>query len=157
LTNKRIAGTELPIPAGAEQVDPEELLALPVFKGVSGTFLEMNQGAIVKRNFRAGEVICREGEFGSTAFYITEGRASVSSSTPMAHVKTHGGSRGFLSKLTSSLMGRDSDVREEENKQTYIPIDASVDLAYGNPVAELGPGDIFGEMTCMSFYPRSAT
>jgi CRP-like cAMP-binding protein/flavoprotein len=157
LTNKRIAGTELPIPEGAEPADPEDLLQLPVFKGVSGTFLELNKGAIVKRQFRAGEVICREGEFGSTAFYIAEGKASVSISTPMAHVKTHGGARGFLSRLTSSLMGRDSDVREEENKQTYIPIDASVDLAYGNPVAELGPGDLFGEMTCMSFYPRSAT
>ena len=25
------------------------------------------------------------------------------------------------------------------------------------PSAELGPGDLFGEMTCMSLYPRSAT
>src|SRR5205814_655301 len=40
---------------------------------------------------------------------------------------------------------------------TAIPIDASVDLSYENPVAELGPGDLFGEMTCMNFYPRSAT
>ena len=24
-------------------------------------------------------------------------------------------------------------------------------------MAELGPGDLFGEMTCMSLYPRSAT
>ncbi len=38
-----------------------------------------------------------------------------------------------------------------------IPIDAPVDLPLDNPVAELGPGDLFGEMTCMSFYPRSAT
>jgi len=157
LTNKRIAGTELPIPVGAQPAEPEDLLQLPVFKGVSGTFLELNKGAIVKRNFRAGEVIVREGEFGSTAFYIADGKAAVSISTPMAHVKTHGGARGFLSRLTSSLIGRDSDVREEENKQAYIPIDASVDLSYGNPVAELGPGDLFGEMTCMSFYPRSAT
>ena len=157
LTNKRIAGTELPIPAGAQPAEPEDLLELPVFKGVSGTFLEMNKGAIVKRVFNAGDVICREGEFGSTAFYIAEGKASVSISTPMAHVKTHGGAGGWFSRLTSSLTGRDSDVREEETSQTYIPIDASVDLAYGNPVAELGPGDLFGEMTCMSFYPRSAT
>jgi CRP-like cAMP-binding protein/Fe-S-cluster-containing dehydrogenase component len=157
LTNKRIAGTELPIPAGAVPAEPEDLLQLPVFKGVSGTFLELNKGSVVKRNFRAGEVICREGEFGSTAFYIAEGKAAVSISTPMAHVKTHGGARGFLSRLTSSLTGRDSDARDEETTQTYIPIDASVDLAYGNPVAELGPGDLFGEMTCMSFYPRSAT
>jgi len=26
-----------------------------------------------------------------------------------------------------------------------------------NPIAELNPGDMFGEMTCMSYYPRSAT
>ena len=38
-----------------------------------------------------------------------------------------------------------------------IPIDAPVDLPYDHPVATLGPGDLFGEMTCMSLYPRSAT
>ena len=32
-----------------------------------------------------------------------------------------------------------------------------MDLNYDNPVAMLGPGDLFGEMTCMSLYPRSAT
>jgi hypothetical protein len=26
-------------------------------------------------------------------------------------------------------------------------------LPYDNPIAELGPGDLFGEMTCMSYYP----
>ena len=30
-------------------------------------------------------------------------------------------------------------------------------MPYDNPIAELGPGDLFGEMTCMSYYPRSAT
>jgi CRP-like cAMP-binding protein len=158
LTNKSVAGTELPVPAGAQAAEAEELLQYPAFKGVSGTFLELNKGAIVRRQFRPGEIICREGEFGSTAFYIVEGSATVSISTPMAHVKTHGGARGLFSRLTSSLVGRKSDIREEEETtQGYIPIDAPVDLSYGNPVAQLGPGDLFGEMTCMSFYPRSAT
>jgi len=52
---------------------------------------------------------------------------------------------------------REEHKRDEETRDRTIPIDASVDLAYGNPVAELGPGDLFGEMTCMNFYPRSAT
>src|SRR5206468_1223985 len=39
----------------------------------------------------------------------------------------------------------------------WIHIDAPVDLAYDNPVATLHASDLFGEMTCMSFYPRSAT
>jgi CRP-like cAMP-binding protein len=38
-----------------------------------------------------------------------------------------------------------------------IPIDAPVDLSMVNPVNELRAGDLFGEMTCMNRYPRSAT
>jgi len=60
-------------------------------RGRSGTFLELNRGAIVKQRYRKGEVISREGEFGSTAFYILEGKAQVAIATPIAHVKTQGG------------------------------------------------------------------
>ena len=157
LTNKSVAGTAIAVGPGAEGFEAEDLLQIPVFKGVSGTFLEMNRGAIVKRRFRKGELICKEGEFGSTAFYILEGKARVSISTPIAHVKTQGGSKGLFKRLTSTLAGRDEDQRDEEARDKTIPIDAAVDLSYGNPVAELGPGDLFGEMTCMNFYPRSAT
>jgi len=157
LTNKVAAGTAISAGQGTEIFEAEELLQIPVFEGVSGTFLELNRGAIVKRRFRRGEVICREGEFGSTAFYMVEGRARVSLSAPIAHVKTQGGAKGFFKRLTSTLVGREDDRRGEETRDRTIPIDASVDLSYGNPVAELSPGDLFGEMTCMNFYPRSAT
>src|SRR6266581_5243850 len=157
LTNKSVVGTAIAAGDDAQLIEPEELLHLPVFNGISGTFLELNRGAIVKRRVRHGEIICREGEFGSTAFYLLEGKARVSISSPIAHVKTEGGARGFFKRLTSTLAVRDSDPREEETRDRTIPIDASVDLAYENPVAELGPGDLFGEMTCLNFYPRSAT
>ena len=157
LTNKTVVGTSITVGPDAQGFEAEELLQLPVFKGVSGTFLELNRGAIVKRRFHPGEIICRESEFGSTAFYILEGKARVSLSAPIAHVKTQGGAKGLFKKLTSTLVARDTDVRPEETRDRTIPIDASVDLAYGNPVAELSPGDLFGEMTCMNFYPRSAT
>ena len=162
LTNKSVVGTNL-LPEkgstgpGAEGFEAEDLLKIPVFQGVSGTFLELNRGAIVKRRFRKGELICKEGEFGSTAFFILEGKAQVSISSPMAHVKTQGGAQGFFKRLTSTLAPREADKREEEARDRTIPIDASVDLSYDNPVAELGAGDLFGEMTCMNFYPRSAT
>ena len=157
LTNKGVAQTALGAGPGFASVALDELQQLPFFQGVSGTFLSLNRGAVVRRNFKRGEVICHEGEYGSTAFYILEGKARVSISSPMAHVKTPGALRKFLGRLSSQLTQRDSDQREEENKQCWIPIDAPVDLAYANPVAELGPGDLFGEMTCMSLYPRSAT
>ncbi len=112
---------------------------------------------MVKRRFRAGDIICREGEYGSTAFYILDGAAQVFLSTPIAHVHTEGGAHGFFQQLGSRLLGRKQDRREGEVNRRTIPIDASVDLPYDNPVAQLGPGDLFGEMTCMSLYPRSAT
>ncbi len=157
LTNKNVVGTAISTGPGAEGFEAEDLLKIPVFQGVSGTFLELNRGAIVKRRFRKGELICKEGEFGSTAFFILQGKARVSISSPMAHVKTQGGAQGFFKRLTSTLAPRESDKRDEEARDRTIPIDASVDLSYENPVAELGPGDLFGEMTCMNFYPRSAT
>jgi len=77
-----VVGTAIAVGLDAQGFEAQDLLQIPVFKGVSGTFLELNRGAIVKRRFRKGEIICREGEFGSTAFYILEGQAKVSISTP---------------------------------------------------------------------------
>src|SRR6202789_3800104 len=157
LTNKVVTQTAIARTPDSQPVSLEELQELPFFEGVSGTFLSLNRNAVVRRHFKRGEIICREGEYGSTAFYILEGKARVSISSPIAHVKTQDRSTGFFSKLTSALTQRREDKRDGETDQRFISIDAPVDLAYDNPVAELGPGDLFGEMTCMSLYPRSAT
>src|SRR5260370_35955899 len=100
LTKKRVVKTVLP----GEPVDIEELQQLSYFHKVSGTFLELNKNAIVRRAFKKGEIVCREGEYGSTAFYIVEGQASVFLATPMGHVKTDGGATGFFSKLPRRLL-----------------------------------------------------
>ena len=153
LTNRKIIGTHL----SGDAVDAETLLTLPIFKNVSGTFLELNRNAVVERHFRAGDIICREGDFGATAFYILEGTVDVYLASPMAHVRTEGGTHGLVSKLKSLLATRERHPRRDEGARASIPIDASVDLPYDRPVAQLGPGELFGEMTCMSYYPRSAT
>ena len=153
LTNRLEVHAELK----GDPVDPELLLGLPAFQNVSGTFLELNRHSVVQRRFRAGDIICREGEFGSTAFYILDGSAEVFLSSPIAHVKTEGGSEGFFSKLTSMLAPRKQHARHEEASRPFIPIDAPVDLSYEKPIAQLGTGELFGEMTCMNYYPRSAT
>ena len=71
-------------------VAAEDLLRLPVFKDISPQFLKKNANATVWRHFKRGDIVCREGEFGSTAFYILEGKASVALATPIAHVKAQG-------------------------------------------------------------------
>ncbi len=159
LTNKRVLGQNL-LQIHPEALSPEveSLLAMPIFKNVSGTFLELNRGAIIQRRIKAGEIIVREGENGSTAFYIIDGKADVYISSPRAHVSNSEQKTGLVARIASKLLSKKEEKREEESgNRTFIPIDASVDLPYDNPIAELGPGDLFGEMTCMSFYPRSAT
>lgn len=165
LTNKKIVGQNL-LQQLAEQkeaarafsIETEELLALPIFKGVSGTFLELNQGAVVKRVFEPGEIIVREGDNGSTAFYILEGDCDVLLGSPRAHVSTQDEERGFFSKMRSRLLPQKAEQRPgDKPNPTHISIDAPVDLPFDNPIAQLHAGDLFGEMTCMSFYPRSAT
>ena len=100
LTNKRVIATEL---GGGEALDAEWILQLPVFKGVSGTFLELNKNAVVKREFNPGEVICREGEFGSTAFYILDGTVDVFIGSSIAHVKQEDAHESWFSKIRSRL------------------------------------------------------
>jgi CRP-like cAMP-binding protein/Fe-S-cluster-containing dehydrogenase component len=148
----------LPVPV-------EELAALELFQGVSHPFLRWNQAAVARRHFKKGDIICREGDFGASAFFIEKGTVKIFIQAPLKHVRKQKGRDkrfpwapfGLIRRFTSSLAGRDEHSRDEESASRYIPIDASIALSYGNPVAVRGPGDLFGEMTCMSSYPRSAT
>jgi len=154
LTNRQVIATEL---GGGDALTLQELRSLDVFADVSGTFLKLNSNAIRKRRFKAGEIICKQGDYGSTAFFIVKGQANVFISGPMGHVTTKDNKHGLFRKLTSSLKNRAQQPRSDETNRAYIPIDAPVDLPYDNPVAVLEEGDLFGEMTCMNQYPRSAT
>src|SRR3954451_16227044 len=110
LTNKRVVDANL----AGEKLDPEWILQLPVFKGVSGTFLELNRNSVVKRTLAPGEIICREGEFGSTAFYMLEGTVEVFINTPIAHVQQQDAPGGWFSKIRSTLSTRQTHTRSEE-------------------------------------------
>jgi len=154
LTNKRVVGTEL---GTGDVVNPGRAFGLAIFQNVSGTFLELNQKAIVKRHYRTGRSSAARAISDRPRFIILEGKAEVYLSSPIAHVKTQDSGGGFFKRLSSLLTPRVDDQRAEESTRAFIPIDASVDLPYGSPVAELVPGDLFGEMTCMNYYPRSAT
>jgi len=129
-------------------------MALPQFEGCSEALLKKNQGAVVRRRFAPGEIVCREGEYGSTAFLILRGEAEVFLDTPLGNLEGTRGTRGFL-RVLQRLVRREPERASPSPRP--IPIDAPVDLSQEDRVALLKEGDLFGEMTCMSFYPRSAT
>jgi CRP-like cAMP-binding protein/Fe-S-cluster-containing dehydrogenase component len=142
-----------------QPVKAEELKSQKLFQGVSDAFLRWNDGSVVRRTFQPGEVICKEGEFGSTAFVIESGKVEVRIRTPLSHVRQESsGGFGLLGRVVSKLVNRSGEKREGESGGAFIPVDAPVSLRYDKPVAVLTPDDIiFGEMTCMSNYPRAAT
>jgi len=61
----------------AEILPAAELMADPMFAGVPPKFLLWQQGLVVRRRVKAGEVLCRQGDAGNTAFFIKSGRLEV--------------------------------------------------------------------------------
>lgn len=143
-----------------EPLSTEELIEyLPALKEIPAVLLkQFAVGAAVRRRFKAGDIVCDEGAFGSTAFYIVSGSVTISIKNPMASVKTRPSGSGFFSALRrmTSFLGTNQPEMIAADAG-FIPIDASIDLPKETPIADLGAGELFGEMTCRTFQPRSAT
>ena len=134
---------------------------LPALKEVPRVQLDnWAKGAAVLRRFKAGDIVCEEGAFGSTAFYIVSGQVDIFIANKIAHVTTRPGFGGFFGRSVArmkSLLVSDKEDQREKGERQFIPIDASVDLNINTPLAQLEAGELFGEMTCRTFQPRSAT
>ncbi|MHC4974237.1 MAG: cyclic nucleotide-binding domain-containing protein [Planctomycetota bacterium] len=135
----------------------EEMLALPVFLGCQPELLDEHVGAVLHRNYAPGEVLCREGALDATAFLIVEGEAEIFLASPVAHLEGHHRPRGLFRAITSFLQTPARRPAAAAGAARRIPIDAPVDLSQDSPTATLRAGDLFGEMTCLSGHPRSAT
>ncbi len=159
---------------GGTPLSAEELAAVPDFAGIRPQIWEKFPGAIAKKTYSPGQLLMREGESGTTAFYILSGTVDIFIDCPVVGVSATKGVKskrlfGGLTKITDYIKGtplaRSDPAR---NARTHIPIDAAVDLPIGNPIAELTAGDMIGELAALAalkqdrlkrpkFYPRSAT
>ncbi len=96
--------------------------------------------------FRKGELICREGDYGSSAFFIERGSVDIFLRTPLEHVENQPRS-GFwaaIGRFTTKMTTRPGDHARE-----YIPVDALRYIA-PRPATQATMGttrDISGEMT----------
>ncbi len=148
---KRVQDEMIEEKKDGEIVTADEMIKYPLFSGIPYKFLQFNGAAVVRRMLKKGDVLCREGEYGSTAFIILSGKFEIFLNTTRGAVRNQsaGGLRGLLGGLKTVITkvggkARLSDVGAaslSENERIFR-----------------GPEDlILGEMTCMNRYPRSAT
>ena len=135
---------------GGFAVLPDELLQHDLFKSLPYKWLQWNQASIVRRSLEPGDVLCHSGEYGSTAFILSEGEFGVfAHERSTKEIKDATASKGFLEKFLRPIRGRaNSKPRNAAARPNPT----------GEPSFTLTPKDlILGEMTCMNFQPRSAT
>lgn len=165
-------GENLVLPTGAEILSLEEIVASPLFENVPEKPIRAvlqrfkknwdEYPPIWRRTFKDGEIICEEGDFDQTAFFILEGKVSIYIAAQLGHIESRTrkqkGLFGFLRKHTTafSRTRKDADLSEETTRRS-IPTDSPIDLDVNDPVGYLHAGDLFGEQTCSNYLPRSAT
>src|SRR5436190_17259199 len=93
---------------------------LPALKEIPRAQLEnWAKGAAVLHRYRKGEIVCEEGEFGSTAYYIVSGTVDIFIHNPLAHLRTNP-VRNFLGrsfKRMQSFLTDDAEDRRAEAHQ----------------------------------------
>ncbi|MCH7726800.1 MAG: hypothetical protein IH991_10015, partial [Planctomycetes bacterium] len=214
---KKLTGSpsvELQRREGDEHLEPAELAQLDLFEMLnSPPRFEKHSAAAVLRHYKQGDVICRQGETGRSAFYallsedvltlkhrqldaarrkferageetieiseqlqdiksvinafkirLVNSSAATNRTQPTRQVATahlsmghtqQARPTGVLGRLNRKLFGAGS-ARVDEPPE-FIPNDGPTDINYQTKQAPIFEGEIFGEMSCVTHAPRSAT
>ena len=132
-------------------VTADELIKYPLFSGIPYKFLQFNGAAVVRRMLKEGDVLCREGEYGSTAFIILDGEFEIFLNTTRGAVrnKPAGGLKGLFGGLKTVL--------EKAGGKAKLGDVGAASIGENERILRNQEDVILGEMTCMNRYPRSAT
>lgn len=142
-----------------EIMSADALREIDIFADVDPKLLRKFPGTVVKRTYRPGEVVCRQGEGGTTAFYILEGDVDIYiAGNRGGKAAAAQQSQGLLARIGGVLgIGAKASAHRKHSADKLVPIDANVDLRYGDLATTLSAGEVFGEMSCLNLAPRSAT
>lgn len=136
----------------SQPMTAEELLEIPIFSGIPYKFLQFNGAGCVRKVLKPGETLCKQGEYGSTAFLIQYGKFEIQlgkKTTQLPQAKSSG-IFGFLKRslgssssqvVPSLATGADTKSAADEGQKLYRGVE---DV-------------ILGEMACLNRYPRTAT
>ncbi len=132
-------------------VPPEELASIPLFQDIPFKFLQFNASSVVRRWLSPGDVLCKEGEYGSTAFVILKGsfRIFLSGARGAVITERSAGLSGFFGGLKTML--------KRAGGAPHLSDVGAATLDEGQEIIRDVKDVILGEMTCMNSYPRSAT
>lgn len=131
-----------------EIVTADELINYDIFSGIPYKFLQFNGAAVVRRVLEPGDVLCREGEYGSTAFIILDGEFEIFLSSQRGSVRN---------RRAGGLLGGFKSVLEKVGGKAILGDVGNAELAEDERILRDANDVILGEMTCMNRYPRSAT
>jgi CRP-like cAMP-binding protein/Fe-S-cluster-containing hydrogenase component 2 len=147
--------TDSPWPDGGIALSPKEMSELELVKGnkISVSFLERSGNGVVVRRFKKGDVICRQGEYGRTAFYINSGKVDIFVNLP-APSSGAGKAAGFFSRLMGAAP---NPLSGNPTRTRPFMVAPEIQLDPQRPVASLAAGTLFGEEACLNSQPRSAT
>jgi Fe-S-cluster-containing hydrogenase component 2/CRP-like cAMP-binding protein len=116
--------------------------------------------AVVRREYQKGDVICKAGDYGSTAFLILEGSATAivpERAAPASIPGRTSGSLGRLRELFRRRTRRPDAADPDPGDFGEVSAFASASALRPPAPQRLGPGDVFGIDTCINFYPRELT
>ena len=134
-----------------EPITVEQMRAYDIFQGISESDLVHFVGGIIRRQLMPGDLVFKEGEPGSTAFYIVEGAVRIFINDPNSGGIGKHQSRGTFAWFFDRMLGNKKDATK------LLPLDAAVDVHVGHTASTMGAGEVLGEMSALSHIKRTAT
>jgi Fe-S-cluster-containing dehydrogenase component/CRP-like cAMP-binding protein len=169
---------DVPFSADMSAMDVNRLLKAAPFKDMdpegfplSAQLADILKNDVRLRQFKPGEIIVREGDYGNTAFMVLSGSAQVVLSPglpPKMVGRSEPKRRGFLRALAQlwsnpeeDEVARDSGARPARagtsDTEPGIIVQDLPRVLSGQRTATITAGDVFGEIAALSRMPRTAT